>query len=180
MPDLTVRACRPNRSASLSCSSRAAFLVKVMTTISWGCTPCCWISQATRWVRTRVFPLPGPAISLQQMGECQRCYGAGVLRPGLQGRGSGASQQGLLNPSESAKALHVAGKWVIYGSGHRSGQEAANLHVVSQLWPMRFSGSAGGYRRACLMCFSWEKTAACCSGLRPVVCPRAAVPAGCV
>ena len=80
-PALMLRACRPNRCASLSCSSRAAFLVKVMTTISWGCTPCCWISQATRWVRTRVFPLPGPAISLQQKGrvpEGTHCEGIAV------------------------------------------------------------------------------------------------------
>jgi hypothetical protein len=41
----------------------AALLVKVMARISFGCTPCAASRWATRWVRTRVFPEPAPAIT---------------------------------------------------------------------------------------------------------------------
>src|SRR5713101_7049431 len=49
-------------SATTRCRiSSAALLVKVMARISNGETPCSALSQATRRVRTRVFPEPAPA-----------------------------------------------------------------------------------------------------------------------
>ena len=55
------RARGPTRRAMRSRISPAALLVKVIARTSWGSTSPSPISRATRWVRTRVLPLPAPA-----------------------------------------------------------------------------------------------------------------------
>ena len=44
--------------------SVAARLVNVTAIIEAGDTPRFWIRSITRWVRTRVFPVPGPAVTM--------------------------------------------------------------------------------------------------------------------
>lgn len=56
----------PSRAAKRSCSSLAALLLKVMTTISHGLHPFSLMRYSTRDVSTRVLPLPGPAIILEK------------------------------------------------------------------------------------------------------------------
>ena len=55
------RATGPTSASTRSRISWAALLVKVMARISKGETPCSAISQAMRWVSTRVLPEPAPA-----------------------------------------------------------------------------------------------------------------------
>src|SRR5437588_6650116 len=52
----------PTRAATRDFISSAALLVKVMARTSKGEMPCSLISQAMRWVRTRVLPDPAPAM----------------------------------------------------------------------------------------------------------------------
>ena len=51
----------PTKPCILPRISSAALLVKDMASILAGSTPLAPTSRATRWVRTRVFPLPAPA-----------------------------------------------------------------------------------------------------------------------
>src|SRR3989440_11763310 len=57
------RATGPSRSSSRERISPAALFVNVIARISFGFTPQALIRCATRWVRTRVFPEPAPAIT---------------------------------------------------------------------------------------------------------------------
>ena len=61
VPIATSRADSPIISCRRSRISAAALFVKVTARIFHGATPSCWISQAMRWVMTRVFPEPAPA-----------------------------------------------------------------------------------------------------------------------
>src|SRR2546421_11299904 len=51
----------PTRAATRDFISSAALLVNVMARTSKGEMPCSLMSQAMRWVRTRVLPDPAPA-----------------------------------------------------------------------------------------------------------------------
>lgn len=64
----------PSSTARRSCSSRAALLLKVITTISHGLHPFSLIRYSTRDVRTRVLPLPGPAMILQSDANREAAY----------------------------------------------------------------------------------------------------------
>src|SRR3954449_6515063 len=57
------RAIAPRSCATRSRISPAALFVNVIARISFGFTPCARSRWATRWVSTRVFPEPAPAIT---------------------------------------------------------------------------------------------------------------------
>jgi hypothetical protein len=57
------RATFPSCRSTRSFISAAALFVKVIARISFGFTPCAASRCATRWVSTRVFPDPAPAIT---------------------------------------------------------------------------------------------------------------------
>ena len=65
------RAIGPSMFVSRSRISPAALFVKVIARISFGLTPMAEIRCATRWVSTRVFPEPAPAITSSGPSVCR-------------------------------------------------------------------------------------------------------------
>ncbi len=75
------RATGPSMVVRRSRISPAALFVNVIARISFGFTPTAVIRCATRWVSTRVFPEPAPAITSSGPSVCRTASRWAGFRP---------------------------------------------------------------------------------------------------
>ena len=86
MPSHSAAPVLPSSFSTRARISAAALLVKVTARIPCGETPSAWISQAMRWISTRVLPLPAPAstsVGASGAVTAARCASFRGLRMGV-------------------------------------------------------------------------------------------------